>query len=113
MRGTQAVTGHARSSACDRRDCIAKGNGQQSPFQFAPESPENKPAPPDLIWNLYCCAQESQRLLSVLPILFRQAQADVRIGELLVPRGTFCIVHLVRLAAWCALSLKPVVLQKC
>jgi cytochrome P450 len=43
-------------------------------------------------------AQESQRLLSVLPILFRQAQADVRIGGLLVPRGTFCIVHLVRRA---------------
>jgi len=43
-------------------------------------------------------AQESQRLLSVLPILFRQARADVRIGGLLVPRGTFCIVHLVRRA---------------
>ncbi|KAK9836090.1 hypothetical protein WJX81_000576 [Elliptochloris bilobata] len=43
---------------------------------------------------LQAVIKESQRLLSVLPILFRQAQADVRIGELLVPRGTFCIVHL-------------------
>jgi len=48
--------------------------------------------------NLRARAQESQRLLSVLPILFRQARADVRIGGLLVPRGTFCIVHLVRRA---------------
>ena len=42
----------------------------------------------------------------MLPILFRQAQADVRIGELLVPRGTFCIVHLVRFAAQYAQFLK-------
>ena len=35
-------------------------------------------------------------MLSVLPILFRQAQQDVRIGEILVPKGTFCILHLVR-----------------
>ena len=52
-------------------------------------------------------------MLSVLPILFRQAQQDVRIGEILVPKGTFCILHLVRPCArncqlpagsWCSVG---------
>ncbi len=37
--------------------------------------------------------QETQRLMPVVPLVVRQAQQDVKIGNTLVPRNTLLIAH--------------------
>ena len=37
--------------------------------------------------------QETQRLMPVVPLVVRQAQQDVKIGDLLVPKNTILITH--------------------